>query len=86
MAEQKINLSTKIPEHVLVIAAHADDIEFGAAGSIARWVDEGAKVTYCLVTDGSAGSNEPDADLAEGGPKLIAARRDGGEGHIRRHR
>lgn len=49
---------------ILVIAAHPDDIEFGVAGSVARWVDEGAHVTYCLVTDGSAGSNDPDADLA----------------------
>jgi LmbE family N-acetylglucosaminyl deacetylase len=48
---------------VLVIAAHPDDIEFGAAGTIARWTDEGAAVTFCIVTDGAAGSNEPGADL-----------------------
>ncbi|HEC23891.1 MAG TPA: PIG-L family deacetylase, partial [Chloroflexi bacterium] len=38
---------------ILVIMAHPDDIEFGAAGSIARWVDEGAEVTYCIITDGA---------------------------------
>ena len=32
------------PERVLVVAAHPDDIEFGAAGTIARWVGEGAAV------------------------------------------
>ncbi|MBI5667655.1 MAG: PIG-L family deacetylase [Chloroflexi bacterium] len=50
---------------ILVIAAHPDDIEFGAAGTVARWTDEGHEVTYCLVTDGGAGSNDPAADLAQ---------------------
>jgi LmbE family N-acetylglucosaminyl deacetylase len=52
-----------IPQNVLVIGAHPDDIDFGTAGSVARWVQEGAQVTYCVVTDGSAGSNEADVDL-----------------------
>src|SRR5438105_860054 len=49
----------KTPSRILVVAAHADDIEFGVAGSVAKWVQEGAQVTYCLVTDNGAGSNEP---------------------------
>jgi LmbE family N-acetylglucosaminyl deacetylase len=53
----------KTPGQVLVIAAHPDDIEFGTAGSVARWIQEGAQVTYCVVTDGSAGSNEAHVDL-----------------------
>ena len=56
---------------ILAVSAHPDDIEFGAAGSIARWVDEGAEVTYCIVTDGSTGT--ADADLAGG--KLADIRR-----------
>jgi LmbE family N-acetylglucosaminyl deacetylase len=52
-----------IPKRVLVIAAHPDDIDFGTAGSVARWISEGAEVSYCVITDGSAGSNEPGADL-----------------------
>lgn len=44
---------------ILVTAAHPDDIEFDVAGSVARWVKEGAAVTYCIITDGSAGSNDP---------------------------
>lgn len=52
-----------IPERAVAIFAHADDIEFGIAGTIARWTDAGAKVTYVIVTDNSSGDNSPDADL-----------------------
>jgi LmbE family N-acetylglucosaminyl deacetylase len=51
------------PERVLVIAAHPDDIEFGAGGTVARWVDEGAAVRYVVVTRGERGSDDPDADV-----------------------
>jgi LmbE family N-acetylglucosaminyl deacetylase len=57
---------------VLVVSAHPDDIEFSSSGSIARWVDEGAEVTYCIVTDGSTGT--ADAELA--GTKLAEIRRE----------
>jgi LmbE family N-acetylglucosaminyl deacetylase len=52
------------PERVLVVAAHPDDIEFGAAGTVARWVEEGARVRYLLVTRGDKGSDDPAADIA----------------------
>lgn len=42
-------------ERALVIAAHPDDIDFGAAGTVATWTDSGVEVAYCLVTDGDAG-------------------------------
>lgn len=51
------------PERVLVVAAHPDDIEFGAAGTVARWVQEGAAVHYLLVTRGDKGSDDPNADI-----------------------
>ncbi|NJN15855.1 MAG: PIG-L family deacetylase [Oscillochloris sp.] len=57
---------------ILVIAAHPDDIEFGAAGSVARWADAGARVIYCIVTDGAAGSNDPAVDLTA----LVQTRRE----------
>jgi LmbE family N-acetylglucosaminyl deacetylase len=48
------------PFHIVVTAAHHDDIEFGVAGSVARWIrDEGATVTYIIITDGGSGSNDP---------------------------
>ena len=48
------------PFKILVIVAHPDDIEFGSAGSVAVWTGAGAEVTYCIVTDGAAGSNDKD--------------------------
>jgi len=59
------------PERVLVVAAHPDDIEFGAAGTVARWVDEGAEVRYLLMTRGDKGSDNPSAD-----PAALAAMRE----------
>lgn len=53
------------PERVLVVAAHPDDIEFGAAGTVARWVHEGADVHYLLVTRGDKGSDDPSTDPLE---------------------
>ena len=47
------------PAAALVVAAHPDDIEFGCAGTVARWTREGATVTYGLVTNGAAGSSDP---------------------------
>ncbi len=40
---------------VLVVSAHPDDVDFGAAGTVARWVDEGLAVAYLVVTRGDAG-------------------------------
>jgi LmbE family N-acetylglucosaminyl deacetylase len=46
-------------ETVLVIGAHPDDIDFGAAGTLATWTDAGTQVVYCIVTDGDAGGFDP---------------------------
>jgi LmbE family N-acetylglucosaminyl deacetylase len=45
----------------LVLFAHPDDAEFMAGGTIGKWVREGCAVHYVVITDGSAGSNEPGA-------------------------
>jgi LmbE family N-acetylglucosaminyl deacetylase len=42
-------------ERVLCVFAHPDDIDFGCAGTVARWADEGIEVGYLLVTRGDAG-------------------------------
>ena len=51
------------PDRVLVVAAHPDDIEFGAAATVARWIAEGAEVRYLLVTRGDKGSDDPATDV-----------------------
>jgi LmbE family N-acetylglucosaminyl deacetylase len=48
----------------LVIAAHPDDIDFGAAGTVATWTAAGIAVTYCLCTSGEA-TGDVDRDAAE---------------------
>lgn len=48
-----------VPERILTITAHPDDVDFGAAGSVAAWTAAGATVTYCIVTDGDAGGFDP---------------------------
>lgn len=59
----------------LVVAAHPDDIEFGCGGTVARWTDAGAEVTYCIVTDGSTGTQ----DRASMGERLAQVRREESE-------
>jgi len=40
---------------VLAVAAHPDDIDFGASGTVATWTDAGHQVTYLLCTRGDQG-------------------------------
>ena len=39
----------------LVVVAHPDDIEYGAASAVSKWTSEGKAVVYLLVTRGEAG-------------------------------
>ncbi len=52
-------------ERVMMIMAHPDDVDFGAAGAAATWTDAGIHVTYCLVTDGDAGGFDPSVPRSE---------------------
>ncbi len=58
------------PKRVLVIQAHPDDVEFSSAGTVARWANEGAHITYCSLTSGDKGSDDP----AMTGERLAASR------------
>jgi LmbE family N-acetylglucosaminyl deacetylase len=42
-------------EKAMAVVAHPDDLEYGAAGAIARWTRAGRAVAYVIVTDGEAG-------------------------------
>ncbi|MEX2013117.1 MAG: PIG-L deacetylase family protein, partial [Candidatus Levyibacteriota bacterium] len=44
---------------ILAVGAHPDDTDFGASGTIARWISEGASAYYVVATDGSRGSVDP---------------------------
>jgi LmbE family N-acetylglucosaminyl deacetylase len=47
------------------VTAHPDDLDFGAAGSIATWVKAGMEVAYCVVTDGDAGGSDRSMSRAD---------------------
>ncbi len=59
---------------VLCVAAHPDDIEYGIAAAVHRWVAEGATVTYFLLTRGEAGIDTMHPD--EAGPVREAEERE----------
>ena len=46
-------------DKVLVVVAHPDDVDFGAAGTIKSLTASGVEVVYCMVTSGDAGSPDP---------------------------
>ncbi len=59
-----ITVNLAVPERALAIGAHPDDIEFGAGATLAKWARSGCRVHHLILTDGSKGTWDPDADLA----------------------
>ena len=62
-------------QRALVIVAHPDDVDFGAAGTVATWTAAGIEVAYCIVTDGDEVPHRADsvpAFLACQGPGTYA--------------
>lgn len=57
--------ATTKPLRILGVFAHPDDPEFTVGGSVARWADEGAEITYVIITNGAAGSNDPRQNIEE---------------------
>ena len=49
-----------IPQTAMFIFAHPDDIEFGVAGTAAKWARAGSRVIYVVITDGNVGSHDDD--------------------------
>jgi LmbE family N-acetylglucosaminyl deacetylase len=57
---------------VLVVTAHPDDVDFGAAGTVAVWTGRGVEVSYCIATDGDAGGSDHSITR----PEMAAIRRE----------
>jgi LmbE family N-acetylglucosaminyl deacetylase len=69
---QQPSLDLPVPERALVIVAHPDDAEFQAGATLAKWARQGCAVHHLVLTDGSKGTWEPNADIAS----LVHQRRD----------
>lgn len=52
--------SDAVVDRILVVTAHPDDVDFGAGGTVRKWVESGIEVTYCICTDGDAGGADRD--------------------------
>jgi LmbE family N-acetylglucosaminyl deacetylase len=48
------------PADVMVVTPHPDDAEFGVAGTVAKWTQEGRQVVYVVCTNGNKGTSDPD--------------------------
>ena len=47
-----------LPCDALVLSAHPDDAEFGAAGTVIHWVNTGQRVVYAIATNGDKGTSD----------------------------
>jgi LmbE family N-acetylglucosaminyl deacetylase len=65
---KKLMADSFVPKIALGVAAHPDDLDFSAAGSVAAWTAAGAAVYYLVLTNGNKGTEDreivPD-DLVE---------------------
>ena len=62
---------------VVVVVAHPDDAEFGAAGTVATWIGEGWDAYYVICTDASGGGADDATDVGTDARKLISEMRKG---------
>jgi LmbE family N-acetylglucosaminyl deacetylase len=46
--------------YAMVVTSHADDAEFGVAGTVAKWTRDGKKAVYVVCTNGNKGTSNPD--------------------------
>ena len=74
--DQGLNTSSwsrdlQTPTSALAVGAHPDDVEFGCGATLAKWADAGCVVHHLVLTDGSKGTWNPDADITA----LVASRR-----------
>jgi len=60
-----ITTNLAVPQRALAIAAHPDDIEFGAGATLAKWAAAGCEVSLLICTDGSKGTWDVAANTTE---------------------
>ena len=65
-----------VPESAMAIVAHPDDIEFGCAGTMARWARGGARICYVICTSGDVGIADPSITREEAGQIREAEQRE----------
>lgn len=64
VANAGFTIDLAAPAVALAIGAHPDDVEFGAGATLAKWAAHGCVVHHLVLTDGSKGTWNPDADIA----------------------
>ena len=65
-----VSVDLPVPERALAVGAHPDDIEFGCGATLAKWAAAGCQIHHLVLTDGSKGTWDPEADRAS----LVAVR------------
>jgi LmbE family N-acetylglucosaminyl deacetylase len=63
ISDSTINVIERVPERVMAIGAHPDDVELEAGGTLAKWSRLGSVITLVVCTDGGAGSRNRDVDM-----------------------
>lgn len=74
VGEAKLAVLDEDWDRALVVVAHPDDVEYGAAAAVARWTSQQKRVRYLLVTRGEAGIDGMDPALV--GPLREAEQRE----------
>lgn len=62
-----------LPKTAMSIHAHPDDQDFTVAGTLAKWAKAGCQIMTVIITDGAAGSNDPE-HAADYKPTLASIR------------
>ncbi len=70
MNEYTVDLA--VPERVVAVGAHPDDVEFGCGGTLAKWAAQGCAVHHVICTDGSKGTWDRNVDVTV----LVATRQE----------
>jgi LmbE family N-acetylglucosaminyl deacetylase len=76
-----------VPQRCLAIGAHPDDVELLCGATLAKWAAGGCLLNHLVLTDGSKGTWDPDADTealveVRAQEQLEAARRLGSRGKV----